>query len=91
MEDSRYASVRIMATKNPAAVALVKMRWAKMTPEERSEAARSAAEARWEGHDAKRPASSRNTGRPVGRPRKATDESPLVKPRLKSRMAKSKK
>jgi hypothetical protein len=38
---------------------MVAMRYAKMTPEERSAAAKNAAEARWAGHEAKRPASSR--------------------------------
>ena len=38
---------------------MVARRYAKMTPEERSAAASNAAKARWAGHDAKRPASSR--------------------------------
>jgi hypothetical protein len=38
---------------------MVARRYAKMTPEERSAAAKNAAEARWAGHEAKRPASSR--------------------------------
>jgi len=38
---------------------MVARRYAMMTPEERSAAASNAAKARWAGHDAKRPASSR--------------------------------
>jgi hypothetical protein len=38
---------------------MVAKRYEKMTPEERSAAAKNAAEARWAGHEAKRPASSR--------------------------------
>jgi hypothetical protein len=45
--------------KNAIAQALVAMRNKKLTPEERKEIARKAAEARWQGHEAKRPASSR--------------------------------
>jgi hypothetical protein len=44
---------------DPAAVALVKKRWDKTKPKERSEHARKMNEARWAGHVALRPASSR--------------------------------
>lgn len=54
-----YAIVSIMARKNQAAMAMVKARMAKTTPEQRAEIAKNAAAARWEGHVAKRPASSR--------------------------------
>lgn len=55
---------------DPVASALAQKKWDKATPEERSEQARKMNEARWKGHVAKRPASSRNTGRPRGRPKK---------------------
>lgn len=42
-----------------AAAALVQKRWKKTPAKARSEHARMMAEARWAGHDAKRPASSR--------------------------------
>jgi hypothetical protein len=51
-----------MSTKengDPAAVALVNKRWKKTTAQKRSEHARKMAAARWAGHKAKRPASSR--------------------------------
>ena len=48
-----------MAKKNPAAMAMVKARMEKTSPEQRAEIAKNAAEARWKGHKAKRPASSR--------------------------------
>jgi hypothetical protein len=44
---------------DPIAVALVKKRWDKQTPKKRSEHAQKMAAARWAGHVAKRPASSR--------------------------------
>lgn len=44
---------------DPAAAALAGKRWDKTPPKERSEHAKKMAEARWAGHEAKRPASSR--------------------------------
>ena len=48
-----------MAKKNAAAQALTALRNKKLTPEQRRESAAAAAAARWAGHVAKRPASSR--------------------------------
>jgi len=48
-----------MAKKNAAAMAMVRARMRKTTPEQRADIAKKAAAARWEGHKAKRPASSR--------------------------------
>ena len=48
-----------MAKKNAAAMAMVKARLKKTTPEQRSLIAKNAAEARWKGHKAKRPAAAR--------------------------------
>ena len=48
-----------MAKKNIHAVAMVKRRLEKLSPERRSQIAKTAAAARWAGHKAKRPASSR--------------------------------
>jgi len=53
-----------------AASALAQKRWDKASAEEKSEHARRMLEARWGDHVAKRPASSRNTGKPRGRPKK---------------------
>jgi hypothetical protein len=62
-----------MATKKKSIGAeMVARRYAKMTPEERSAAAKNAAEKRWAGHDAKRPASSR---------KKAAKKAAIKKPR----------
>jgi hypothetical protein len=51
--------VSIMAKKNAAAMAMVKRRMEKVSPARRKEIAQEAAAARWVGHVAKRPASSR--------------------------------
>jgi len=52
-----------------AASELARKRWDNATEEEKKEAGRKMNEGRWPpGYVAKRPASSRNTGRPVGRP-----------------------
>jgi hypothetical protein len=48
-----------MAKKNAAAMAMVKRRMEKLSPERRKEIAQGAAAARWKGHKAKRPVSSR--------------------------------
>jgi hypothetical protein len=48
-----------MARKNPHALAMVRARVKKQSPERRAEIAKQAAEARWKDHVAKRPASSR--------------------------------
>jgi hypothetical protein len=48
-----------MAKKNPHALAMVRARLKKLSPERRAEIAKAAAAARWAGHEAKRPASSR--------------------------------
>jgi hypothetical protein len=48
-----------MAKKNAAALAMVKRRMEKLSPERRKEIAQKAAVARWKGHKAKRPASTR--------------------------------
>ena len=45
--------------KDPHAMAMVRKRIQKLSPERRAEIARTAAAARWAGHKAKRPASSR--------------------------------
>jgi len=47
--------------KDSAAQALVRKRWDKTPAKKRKEIARGLAQARWEGHVAKRPASSRKT------------------------------
>lgn len=44
---------------DPVASALAQKRWDKTGPKKRSEHARKMNEARWAGHEAKRPASSR--------------------------------
>jgi hypothetical protein len=51
--------LKAMAKKNRAAQELIRRRWDKTPPEERSEMAKRAAAARWAGHIAKRPASAR--------------------------------
>ena len=53
------ANVSNMAKKNAAAMAMVRRRMKVIPPERRSAIARNAASKRWEGHKAKRPASSR--------------------------------
>jgi hypothetical protein len=45
--------------KNPHAMAIVRARLKKLSPERRKEIAKKAIEARWKGHIAQRPASSR--------------------------------
>jgi hypothetical protein len=45
--------------KDPVAQSMVAKRWAKTSAKQRSELARKMNEARWSGHVAKRPASSR--------------------------------
>jgi menaquinone-dependent protoporphyrinogen IX oxidase len=58
--DAENANVSIhMAKKNAAAMAMVKARLEKTTPEQRAQIAKTAAAARWKGHKAKRPASAR--------------------------------
>jgi hypothetical protein len=49
--------------KNAIAQALVAMRNRKLTPQRRAEIAKQAAQARWQGHQAKRPAASRSRGK----------------------------
>ena len=48
-----------MAKKNPHAQAMARARKKKLSPERRTEIATQAAAKRWEGHEAKRPASKR--------------------------------
>ena len=48
-----------MKKKDPHAMAMVKKRLAKLSPERRREIAKAAAEKRWAGHTARRPASTR--------------------------------
>jgi len=58
---------------NPASE-LARKRWDKASEEEKRQVGKDLAAARWPaGYVAKRPASSRNTGRPVGRPKKKAD------------------
>lgn len=54
----RYNSLA-MAEKNEAAANLARQRWAKTTEKKRSQVGKDLAKARWAGHEAKRPASSR--------------------------------
>lgn len=72
--ENKYALIvkclGMTADEKNAASQLANKRWKGMTAEERSEATRAMWEKRWKGHVAKRPASSRNTGRPKGRPKK---------------------
>jgi hypothetical protein len=54
------ATLSVMAKKkNPHALAMVRARLRKLSPARRAEIAKAAAAKRWEGHEAKRPASSR--------------------------------
>jgi hypothetical protein len=56
---------------DPAASELGERRWEGVSAKEKSEHARMMNRARWgEGYVAKRPASSRKTGKPRGRPKK---------------------
>ena len=62
---------------DPIAAAMVQKRWDKTPAKERSEQARKMAEARWgPGYVAKRPASSRNTGKPRGRAEEGSSDAP---------------
>lgn len=67
-----YSYVRMSRKEDPdpIAAALVQRRWDIATDEQKAEQGRKMAEGRWAGHVAKRPASSRNTGKPRGRPKK---------------------
>ena len=63
--------LEFLGMSDDAARELARKRWDNATDEERKEAGRRMNEGRWPpGYVAKRPASSRNTGRPVGRPPK---------------------
>jgi hypothetical protein len=58
MIEVAYANVSTMK-KHAGAMAMVRARLKKLSPEERKEIAKNAAAARWAGHKAKRPAASR--------------------------------
>jgi hypothetical protein len=49
----------VMAKKDPHAMAMVRKRMEKLSPERRKEIAQKAAATRWKDHEPKRPASSR--------------------------------
>jgi hypothetical protein len=59
MDYNAYVAAKKDKEKDPAAQALAGKRWSKTAAKDRSEIARGLAEARWAGHVAKRPASSR--------------------------------